>query len=221
MDWCPSNSDTDEDSPPSKSNVGKMKAEKYQTGVPEQKSSHESDIKLAPDSHLCCSCGRYSGCKTNKCACRAAGSLCGANCGCVAKKCANRELGAESVDASEVAEAMETLTLDKEIRHAQTSMPRQSNDEIVSDSVLSKSDVQRAEQVLAKHGADMLGNAWADGSELVGSLSLKREQDLRTGVLPEKRHIRRPLSDIGNNTQVCVLIPTNISVVIDEHTHIC
>ena len=208
MDWCPSNSDTDEDSPPSKSNVGKIKGEKYQSGVPEQKSSCESIIKPTPESQLCCSCGRYSGCKTNKCACRAAGSLCGANCGCVAKKCANREHGAESVDANEVAEAMETLTLDKEIRHAQTSMPRQSNEEIVSDSVLAKSDVQRAEQVLAKHGADMLGNALADGSD---SLSL---------ILPEKRHIRRPLSDIGNNTQVCVLIPTNISVVIDEHTHI-
>jgi hypothetical protein len=119
----------------------------------------------------------------------------------VAKKCANREHGVDSrIDAIEVAEAMETLTIDKEIRHAQTSLPTQSNSEIVSDSVLKKSDVKRAEQVLAKHGADMLGNAWAEGSELGSN---KREQGSSTRFLPEKRQIRRPLSDIGTNIQVC------------------
>ena len=120
------------------------------------------------------------------------------------KKCANREhSGAESIDAIEVAEAMETLTIEKEIRHAQTSLPTQSNNEIVSDSVLRKSDIKRAEQVLAKHGADMLGNAWAEGSELVGSGSNKGGQGPGTRFLLEKRHIRRPLSDIGTNIQVC------------------
>lgn len=38
----------------------------------------------------CCSCSKYSSCKTTKCPCRAAGGSCGISCGCVPKKCANR-----------------------------------------------------------------------------------------------------------------------------------
>ncbi|KAJ6808003.1 kinesin-like protein KIN-4C [Iris pallida] len=41
----------------------------------------------------CCSCSKYSSCKTKKCECRAAGSTCGTSCGCVSNKCANREGG--------------------------------------------------------------------------------------------------------------------------------
>ncbi|KAH7524747.1 hypothetical protein FEM48_Zijuj06G0152200 [Ziziphus jujuba var. spinosa] len=41
---------------------------------------------------ICCSCSKYSSCKTTKCQCRSAGGFCGASCGCVPTKCANREL---------------------------------------------------------------------------------------------------------------------------------
>lgn len=41
---------------------------------------------------VCCSCSKYSSCKTTKCQCRSFGGFCGASCGCVPTKCANREL---------------------------------------------------------------------------------------------------------------------------------
>jgi len=41
-------------------------------------------------SDTCCSCSKFSSCKTNKCECRARGGTCGSSCGCRASKCANR-----------------------------------------------------------------------------------------------------------------------------------
>ncbi|KAK7372955.1 hypothetical protein VNO80_06346 [Phaseolus coccineus] len=41
-------------------------------------------------SDTCCSCSKFSSCKTNKCICRAMGGTCGSSCGCLASKCANR-----------------------------------------------------------------------------------------------------------------------------------
>lgn len=38
----------------------------------------------------CCSCSKFSSCKTSKCQCRATNGMCGASCGCAASKCANR-----------------------------------------------------------------------------------------------------------------------------------
>lgn len=40
---------------------------------------------------LCCSCSKYSSCKTTKCECRAALGICGPSCGCSAIKCSNRQ----------------------------------------------------------------------------------------------------------------------------------
>ncbi|KDP41481.1 hypothetical protein JCGZ_15888 [Jatropha curcas] len=40
---------------------------------------------------VCCTCSRYSLCKTQKCQCRAAKGICGTSCGCVPSKCSNRE----------------------------------------------------------------------------------------------------------------------------------
>ncbi|EEF48626.1 Chromosome-associated kinesin KIF4A, putative [Ricinus communis] len=40
---------------------------------------------------VCCTCSKYSLCKTMKCQCRAASGHCGASCGCVPSKCSNRE----------------------------------------------------------------------------------------------------------------------------------
>ncbi|XP_058069337.1 kinesin-like protein KIN-4C isoform X2 [Magnolia sinica] len=42
-------------------------------------------------SNICCSCSKYSSCKTGKCECRASSRTCGQTCGCRSSKCANRE----------------------------------------------------------------------------------------------------------------------------------
>ncbi|KAJ9166469.1 hypothetical protein P3X46_021220 [Hevea brasiliensis] len=42
-------------------------------------------------SWVCCTCSKYSSCKTIKCQCRAAKGNCGASCGCIASKCSNRD----------------------------------------------------------------------------------------------------------------------------------
>ncbi|OVA10479.1 Kinesin [Macleaya cordata] len=44
---------------------------------------------------VCCTCSKYSSCKTNKCECRESGGKCGESCGCVHMKCANREVKVE------------------------------------------------------------------------------------------------------------------------------
>ncbi|KAJ7965816.1 Kinesin-like protein [Quillaja saponaria] len=45
---------------------------------------------LTETTDVCCSCSKYSSCKTNKCKCRATGGDCGKLCDCVPTKCANR-----------------------------------------------------------------------------------------------------------------------------------
>ncbi|KAE9457317.1 hypothetical protein C3L33_10753, partial [Rhododendron williamsianum] len=42
-------------------------------------------------SGLCCTCSRYSLCKTTRCECRAGGGNCGVSCNCISSKCSNRE----------------------------------------------------------------------------------------------------------------------------------
>ncbi|XP_058221259.1 kinesin-like protein KIN-4C isoform X1 [Rhododendron vialii] len=42
-------------------------------------------------SGLCCTCSRYSLCKTTRCECRAGGGSCGVSCNCISSKCSNRE----------------------------------------------------------------------------------------------------------------------------------
>lgn len=39
----------------------------------------------------CCTCSRWSSCKTPKCQCRANGNGCGQSCGCSSVKCSNRD----------------------------------------------------------------------------------------------------------------------------------
>uniref|UniRef100_I1P462 Kinesin motor domain-containing protein n=1 Tax=Oryza glaberrima TaxID=4538 RepID=I1P462_ORYGL len=46
-----------------------------------------TSLDLAPQ---CCSCSKYSSCKTQKCECRASGSHCGGDCGCITSRCSNR-----------------------------------------------------------------------------------------------------------------------------------
>ncbi|KAI8550248.1 hypothetical protein RHMOL_Rhmol06G0089900 [Rhododendron molle] len=42
-------------------------------------------------SGLCCTCSKYSLCKTTRCECRAGGGSCGVSCNCISSKCSNRE----------------------------------------------------------------------------------------------------------------------------------
>ncbi|PWA55123.1 P-loop containing nucleoside triphosphate hydrolases superfamily protein [Artemisia annua] len=43
-------------------------------------------------SGTCCTCSKYSSCKTSKCECRVIKGFCSVSCGCHPKKCSNREL---------------------------------------------------------------------------------------------------------------------------------
>ncbi|KAI5065342.1 hypothetical protein GOP47_0020037 [Adiantum capillus-veneris] len=188
-DWCEMGKKLS-----SKTRNRKHKAEKSSSQI-EQASIQEQ----AAD--LCCSCSKQSGCKTGKCACKASGSFCGSNCQCSSKKCANRGSGSESSEDAEILEAIETLELDKEIKSVQR---RQADecDRTVADLLLKEEDVQRAEKVLAKHGASVLENVWTD--ELKSALSnvAKGVQPTNiTQVIDEKGSYRKPLSDIGNSLQ--------------------
>ncbi|KAL2489056.1 P-loop containing nucleoside triphosphate hydrolase superfamily protein [Forsythia ovata] len=55
----------------------------------------ESDVKgqesVTSKDGVCCSCSKYSSCKTMRCECRAAEGSCGASCSCEPTKCSNTE----------------------------------------------------------------------------------------------------------------------------------
>ena len=178
---------SDEGSHPLKGKTRKLKRDKSQCMLSD---SEKIDAESRTDSELCCS--RGLSCKTNK--------------------CANREHVSKGVDTIEIAEALEMLTLDKEIRYAQISQPNECN-ETDGDVVLKKEDVQRAEQVLAKHGAGMLEDIWTDVGPPLPSSALWKERCLVSGVLGDKNHIRSPLLDIGNKTQVCFIVLSNVVLV--------
>lgn len=55
-------------------------------------------------SNDCCTCSKYSLCKTTKCQCRAAGGSCGTACGCVATKCTNREYVSNMLPEADIVE---------------------------------------------------------------------------------------------------------------------
>ncbi|XP_068655953.1 kinesin-like protein KIN-4C [Aristolochia californica] len=85
----------------------------------------------------CCSCSRYSKCKTSKCACRNAGTSCGDTCGCMPTKCANRLADFISAEGEESPQ-----------------------DEITGgDKDILESDLDRSKE-LATHGALLLQSAF-------------------------------------------------------------
>uniref|UniRef100_A0A0E0K545 Kinesin motor domain-containing protein n=1 Tax=Oryza punctata TaxID=4537 RepID=A0A0E0K545_ORYPU len=49
----------------------------------------------------CCSCSKYSFCKTQKCECRASGSQCGGDCGCITSRCSNRVDMKQQIESSQ------------------------------------------------------------------------------------------------------------------------
>lgn len=59
---------------------------------------------------VCCSCSKYSLCKTSRCECRAANGSCSFQCSCEITKCSNRNAGpANDVLQPELTEVAETL----------------------------------------------------------------------------------------------------------------
>uniref|UniRef100_A0A2N9FKI7 Kinesin motor domain-containing protein n=1 Tax=Fagus sylvatica TaxID=28930 RepID=A0A2N9FKI7_FAGSY len=63
--------------------------------------------KLTTASGVCCSCSKYSFCKTTKCQCRVSGGSCGTSCGCLPTKCANRGTVLKEVGDSPESESAE------------------------------------------------------------------------------------------------------------------
>lgn len=63
--------------------------------------------KLTTALGVCCSCSKYSFCKTTKCQCRVSGGSCGTSCGCLPTKCANRGTVLKEVGDSPESESAE------------------------------------------------------------------------------------------------------------------
>ncbi|XP_030933548.1 kinesin-like protein KIN-4C [Quercus lobata] len=58
-------------------------------------------------SGVCCSCSKFSSCKTMKCQCRASGGSCGTLCGCLPSKCANKGTVLKDLGGSPESESVE------------------------------------------------------------------------------------------------------------------
>lgn len=89
-------SDVDDDDDDEWVNSEKRPAKKRNSKVKRSQVIGNSDSDEKPTaqqaSRLCCSCSKWSSCKTSKCECKAAGGSCGTHCGCETSKCTNREL---------------------------------------------------------------------------------------------------------------------------------
>lgn len=176
---------------------------------------------------LCCSCSSWSGCKTKKCACKAAGGFCGSQCGCNVGRCANRwEVVTSDTTGfsaneligpaqTEMASAMASLRVDSS-PHQLGTPPISRNISYIggvkSDGDLSiPSDVD-AERDLVKRAVTVLDSAYKES--LHASFSPEDRQDSgemihvgtgrRDSEVGSKRP-RRPLSDIGNNKALAKL----------------
>lgn len=82
-------------------------------------SSGEGNVAIADKKTklgVCCSCSKYSSCKTTKCQCRSSGEFCGMSCGCMATKCANRDIdkSQQSDMADGIANSSETNEADND-----------------------------------------------------------------------------------------------------------
>ncbi|KAL4566073.1 hypothetical protein LXL04_030183 [Taraxacum kok-saghyz] len=69
----------------------KSQPAKKRNADPENQKPSPSDENPKVPSGTCCTCTKYSLCKTMKCECRAVEGFCSAACGCHPKKCSNRD----------------------------------------------------------------------------------------------------------------------------------
>ncbi|KAG0482568.1 hypothetical protein HPP92_010652 [Vanilla planifolia] len=58
----------------------------------------ENQYNIIVEANTCCSCSRYSSCKTKKCECRVGGNSYGTHCSCNSLRCANRGDSCASLD---------------------------------------------------------------------------------------------------------------------------
>ncbi|XP_038896818.1 kinesin-like protein KIN-4C [Benincasa hispida] len=87
----------------------------------------------------CCTCSKFSSCKTTRCECRANGGACGLSCGCVPSKCSNRGSKSDR-DAS-----MRPDLIIRDVRNA-----------------LKNGETDEESRDLVSHGARLLQNALAE-----------------------------------------------------------
>uniref|UniRef100_J3LGZ8 Kinesin motor domain-containing protein n=1 Tax=Oryza brachyantha TaxID=4533 RepID=J3LGZ8_ORYBR len=69
--------------------------------VKSEMASQEKPTAQKDLAQQCCSCTKYSSCKTQKCECRASGSQCGGDCGCISSRCSNRVDMKQEMDSSQ------------------------------------------------------------------------------------------------------------------------
>ncbi|CAK9197574.1 unnamed protein product [Sphagnum troendelagicum] len=147
----------------------------------------------------CCSCSQSSGCKTKKCACKAAGALCGPECRCKLERCANR--GGESMMMPDAAGALGSSQGDSAIGISPIWEEGEHRSHVgILDEV--EAGARRAERAMVSQAASLLETACKD---------VMRNGDERQGGLQEEEQLvpgeedgekvqarRRPLADVGN-----------------------
>ncbi|KAG6392989.1 hypothetical protein SASPL_147219 [Salvia splendens] len=80
--------DTSDDEQPNVEND--EDGEWVQTRERKRRQSKRRNSKMV-DLGVCCTCSRYSSCKTSRCECRAANGSCSSSCSCRTNRCSNRE----------------------------------------------------------------------------------------------------------------------------------
>nr|PNR45420.1 hypothetical protein PHYPA_015191 [Physcomitrium patens] len=173
-----------------------------------------SEIKESKFDH-CCYCSPWSGCKTKKCECKAAGGFCGPECRCKIGRCANRweiaAVGAPLLSANPLAPVQAEMTAAMGgLRVDETPQQRCIlSGDLKTEREQPGSPSSEIEQALVRKGVPLLDSAWKNSlhssplspeeqqySEATVSLGTRNKR--KKDEVGTKRP-RRPLSDIGNN----------------------
>lgn len=131
----------------------------------------------------CCSCSKWSFCKTAKCECRAAGGNCGISCGCNPNKCSNREVKIKNVGALPQLEVLEGTGNVSSADEIEKSRALPQLELLEGTGNISSSDEIERSCSLVSHGAMLLNTALSE---------------IPAGTKNETAAKRKPLSDIGN-----------------------
>lgn len=90
---------------------------------PEKKPTDEKCILPKDVPSECCSCSKFSSCKTNKCECRGSGAHCGPGCGCKDSKCSNRDSSDNTEIVNQGIMLLENAFSEKDAQDAKTRKP--------------------------------------------------------------------------------------------------